>query len=66
MDAEEFDFLNIKEAAELLRIPVATLRWWRSTGKGPVSLKFGRHVRYPRRELRRWIETRPSGGLGDG
>jgi hypothetical protein len=39
--------------------------WWRSKGKGPVILKFGRHVRYPKRELRRWIETQPSGGIDD-
>lgn len=46
MDDEEFEFLKINEAAALLAIPAATLRWWRSKGKGPRSLKFGRHVKY--------------------
>lgn len=52
---DEFDFLDINEAADLLRIPPATLRWWRCQGKGPRAVKFGRHVRIDRRELRRWI-----------
>ena len=60
---EEIDFLTIQEAAALLRIPVATLRWWRSQDIGPPSLKSGRHVRYPKRALQRWIEDqgRPGG-----
>ncbi len=54
-DDDEFDFLDINEAAELLRVPPAAVRWWRSQGKGPRAVKFGRHVRIDRRELRRWI-----------
>ena len=40
--------LTITEAAELLRVPVATLRWWRHKGIGPRSFKMGRHVMYQR------------------
>jgi len=36
--------LTITETAELLRAPVATLRWWRHTGQGPRSFKIGRRV----------------------
>lgn len=61
MDDEEFEFLKINEAAALLAIPAATLRWWRSKGKGPRSLKFGRHVKYGR-GLRRWIDAQWHGG----
>jgi excisionase family DNA binding protein len=52
---DEFEFLDINEAAGVLRIPPATLRWWRSQGKGPRAVKFGRHVRIDKRDLRRWI-----------
>jgi excisionase family DNA binding protein len=52
---DEFEFLDINEAAGVLRIPPATLRWWRSHGKGPRAVKFGRHVRIDKRDLRRWI-----------
>jgi excisionase family DNA binding protein len=48
--------LTITETAELLRTPVATLRWWRHTGKGPRSFKIGRGVRYRRSDLHAWID----------
>jgi excisionase family DNA binding protein len=57
---EEFEFLDINEAAGMLRIPPATLRYWRSQGKGPRAAKFGRHVRIDKRELRRWIAEQGS------
>ena len=49
----------------MLRIPVATLRWWRSKGTGPRSFKLGRRVHYDKRELRSWIDAQrgESGGM---
>ena len=47
--------LTITETAELLRAPVATLRWWRHTGQGPRSFKIGRRVTYRRSDLEDWI-----------
>ena len=34
-------------AAEMLQIPLHTLRTWRSRGGGPEFVKLGRSVRYP-------------------
>lgn len=51
---ETDEMLNIDEAAEFLRVPVATMRWWRYTGDGPFSFKVGRHVRYWRTDLILW------------
>jgi excisionase family DNA binding protein len=48
--------LTITETAELLRTPVATLRWWRHIGKGPRGFKIGRAVRYRRSDLHAWID----------
>jgi DNA-binding transcriptional MerR regulator len=61
--AVETEYLTIHEAAALLRVPVATLRWWRSQLIGPPSRKFGRHVRYGKRELLTWadLQGRPGG-----
>ena len=50
--------LTITEAAEMLRVPVATLRWWRHKGIGPRSFKMGRHVVYQRSDLDAWIDAR--------
>ena len=55
--------LAIKEVAELLGVPVATLRWWRHKGVGPDSLKIGRMVKYRPIDVDRWVEAqrRPGG-----
>jgi hypothetical protein len=35
------ELLTITEAAELVRAPVATLRYWRHLGTGPRSFRVG-------------------------
>jgi excisionase family DNA binding protein len=52
------DLLTITEAAELLRAPVATLRYWRHLGTGPSSFRLGRRVVYRRDDLHNWITER--------
>jgi hypothetical protein len=52
-DAEEL--LTLSEAAEILRVPINTLRWWRQTGKGPEFFKIGRHLVTTVGDLRRYI-----------
>ena len=54
--SREPELLTITEAAELLRAPVATLRYWRHLGTGPHSFRIGRSVRYWRSEVHRWLE----------
>jgi excisionase family DNA binding protein len=49
------ELLTITEAAELLRAPVATLRYWRHLGTGPRSFRLGRRVLYRRDDLTAWI-----------
>ena len=51
------ELLTIAEAAQLLRAPVATLRYWRHLGTGPTSFRLGRRVLYRRDDLRAWIDT---------
>jgi excisionase family DNA binding protein len=55
-DQRETELLTITEAADLLRAPVATLRYWRHLGTGPTSFRLGRRVLYRRDDLRSWIE----------
>jgi excisionase family DNA binding protein len=49
------DLLTISEAADLLRAPIATLRYWRHLGTGPTSFRLGRRVLYRRDDLHAWI-----------
>jgi excisionase family DNA binding protein len=50
------ELLTMKEAADVVRVPVATLRYWRHLGSGPRSFRVGRSVRYWRTEVLRWLE----------
>jgi excisionase family DNA binding protein len=58
--SREPELLTITEAAELLRAPVATLRYWRHLGTGPRSFCIGRRVLYRSDDVRSWIETQRS------
>lgn len=54
--------IDIKEVAERLGKPVATLRQWRHRGYGPPSMKVGGSVRYPLDELDAWLAALPVAG----
>jgi excisionase family DNA binding protein len=54
----ETDLLTITEAADYLRAPVATLRYWRHRNIGPHSFRLGRRVLYRRDDLRTWIDEK--------
>ena len=56
------ELLTISEAAELLRAPVATLRYWRHLGIGPRSFRLGRRVLYRRDDLRTWVDAQRDEG----
>ena len=55
--SQDRELLTIAEAAELLRAPVATLRYWRHQGTGPRSFRLGRRVLYRRDDLHAWIDA---------
>jgi len=47
--------LTLSEAANVLRTPVATLRYWRHLGIGPDGFRVGRRVMYRIEDVERWI-----------
>ena len=55
-DAGE-ELFTLTDVAQLLRVPPATLRYWRHLGTGPRSFRIGRHVRYHRADVEAWIDT---------
>ena len=55
---DDTDLLTIAEAADLLRAPVATLRYRRHRKIGPPSFRLGRRVLYRRDDLRAWIDAK--------
>jgi hypothetical protein len=57
--------LTIEEVAELLRMPLATVRYWRVLGTGPRGFILGRRLRYFRQDVIDWLEEqRESTGRG--
>ncbi len=50
--------LTLEEAAERLRTPVSTLRFWRYQSTGPKSARIGRRVLYRESDISAWIEAR--------
>jgi len=54
MPGEE-ELLTTEEAAEWLKIPAATLKWWRHSKTGPPYVVKGtKYVRYRRSALEEW------------
>lgn len=52
--------LTIQEVADIVRVPVATLRYWRHLGSGPPSFRIGRTIRYWRSRVYEWLEEQAS------
>lgn len=48
--------LTIHEVAELTKVPVGTFYAYRTKGGGPRVLKLGRHLRYRREDVERWLD----------
>jgi len=55
------ELLTIAEVADVLRVPVATLRYWRHLGTGPRSFRVGRGVRYWHNEVTSWLQSQSDG-----
>jgi len=53
--------LTIGEVADIVRVPVATLRYWRHLGTGPRSFRIGRGVRYWHNEVTTWLQNQSDG-----
>ncbi|GAC1530873.1 MAG: hypothetical protein NVS3B1_23550 [Marmoricola sp.] len=54
---EHDELMSIAEVADTIRVPIATLRYWRHLGSGPQSFRIGRSVRYWRTDVLQWLET---------
>lgn len=55
VEVSNIDLLSTEELSDLLGVPKSTLENWRSAKKGPKYVKYGRHVRYQRKAVERWL-----------
>jgi excisionase family DNA binding protein len=55
--------LTLDDLARYLGVPVATIYDWRVSGRGPLGVRVGRHVRFTREDVTAWVvehrETSP-------
>jgi excisionase family DNA binding protein len=49
------ELLTIDEVAAMLKVPVGTLRKWRSAGSGPEGFRIGKYIRFRRSSVDRFI-----------
>ena len=50
--------LTVEEVAAQLRVPAATVRYWRHRGVGPKSFKVGRRVLFEAADVAEWLAAR--------
>ena len=50
--------LSVQDLAAYLDVPVATIYAWRYRRQGPTGFKVGRHLRYRRSDVDRWISEK--------
>lgn len=48
--------LTVPEVADALRVPVSTIRYWRTLGQGPKLIKVGRRLACRKDDLEAFIE----------
>jgi excisionase family DNA binding protein len=55
------EWLTLQEIAADLKVPLATVYQWRSSGDGPEGHRLGRHTRVRRRDYETWLAARRDG-----
>jgi len=57
LKAAEGNLFTPREAAEYLKVSTQTLAGWRSKRTGPRFIKTGRHVKYAKEDLDKYLRT---------
>ncbi|WP_411267437.1 helix-turn-helix domain-containing protein [Actinoplanes sp. KI2] len=57
-DKDDDEILTIEDVAEILKVPVGTVRKWRSARIGPKGFRVGKYVRFRRSSVDLFIEQR--------
>lgn len=52
------DLMTFAEIAEEAHLPIRTVYFLHSTGRGPKSMTLGRHLRVRRSDFHDWLTTR--------
>ena len=53
----ESPFFSVPELAAVLNVKQSTLYYWKAEGKGPSSIRVGKHLRYRRSDVEEWLNA---------
>jgi excisionase family DNA binding protein len=56
------EFFSTEGLARYLGVPAATVKAWRYKGTGPRGLRVGKHIRYRRTDVERWLDSQADQG----
>jgi excisionase family DNA binding protein len=56
--------LSIDELAKYLGVPIKTIYEWRQTGRGPVGIRMGRHLKFAVSDVRAWLDEKRESDSG--
>lgn len=56
MELRSEEVMTTGEVSSHLKIPVGTLRYYRSCGVGPASFRLGGRIRYRRGDVMAWVD----------
>jgi excisionase family DNA binding protein len=57
-EEQEDQLLTIDEVAQIFKVPVATIRKWRSAREGPRAFRVGKYLRFRRSAIEDYIYQR--------
>lgn len=55
-DQDPDALLTVEDLADLLKVPQGTIYAWRNRRVGPPGLKVGKHLRFRRADVARWLD----------
>lgn len=58
----ESEYIDAKEVAAILKVPVSTVHYWAAVKKGPPSFKVEKHRRWAKEDLTAYIEAQRAAG----
>ena len=57
-------FLDVRELADYLGVPLSTVYDWRTNGRGPAAHRFGKHLKFAVSDVRSWVAAQRDATLG--
>jgi hypothetical protein len=59
-------YVTPQQLADMLQVPIGTIRKWRHVGQGPPGFRAGKHLRYELSGVLDWVAAQRSAASGVG